>query len=578
MPGMNPNVYNLSNPLIVSLFRHALFVTGLLRLTIIAMAMMLALVLSRRILHFNLSPEGLNEPRARTYLRWGFGIIWLVDGLLQFQVSMPLGLANDVVSPLTANTPSWLHSLMNHGIFIWNTHPINLAVGVAWLQVGIGLVLLVSNGMTGRIAGLVSGLWAAVVWLIGNGAGGIFVSGASFLFGWPGATVFYVIAGLWLFVKPEMFRRWFSLVTLRIIAVIVAAGAVLQLLPSTEFWHGGNSNALTAMTTFMTNIAQPHWLAWLPRGVGRIAGSIGGGFNIIVVLWLVTCAGGLWFATKNGWRWPVWSLVTGCVFFWLASEDTSLFGGLSTDFNSLLPLAVLAWCASPTLRDVANRERRLPRELTTSTGAVVATFAAAMIVYSTALMATSSFASAETTLYQAQNGVASAASTKAPTFTLTDQFDKTYSLGEHPGYVTLLTFLDPRCWTDCPLLAQQLKSLRAELPSSTKLDLVAVAADPYHEKLSDLRHFIAIRGLTHVQHFYFVTGKLTAVRKVWASYGIGVSMTKSDVMSIHSDYMFVINAKHQVKWIVPDDPIGSSSGQASAVSELRDLVADEGVR
>ena len=40
----------------------------------------------------------------------------------------------------------------------------------------------------------------------------------------------------------------------------------------------------------------------------------------------------------------------------------------------------------------------------TSTGAVVATFATAMIVYSTALMATSSFASAETTLYQAQNG------------------------------------------------------------------------------------------------------------------------------------------------------------------------------
>ena len=134
MPGMNPNVYNLSNPLIVSLFRHALFVTGLLRLTVIAMVLMFALVLSRRILQFNLSTDGTNEPRARAYLRWGFGLIWLVDGILQFQVSMPLGLANNVVSPLTANTPSWLHSLMNHGIFVWNTHPINMAVGVAWLH------------------------------------------------------------------------------------------------------------------------------------------------------------------------------------------------------------------------------------------------------------------------------------------------------------------------------------------------------------------------------------------------------------------------------------------------------------
>jgi len=578
VPGMNPHTFNLSNALVVALFRHALFVTGLLRLTVIAMVIMFVLILSRKILFFNLSPEGVNEPRARTYLRWGFGLVWLVDGILQFQISMPLGLANNVVSPLTVNTPSWLHSLMNHSVYLWNSHPVNLAVGVAWLQVGIGLALLVSNGMTGRIAGLISALWATLIWLIGNGAGGIFVSGASFLFGWPGATVFYAIAGVWLFLKPEIFHRWFSMVTLRIIAIVVAAGAVLQFLPSTEFWHGGDTNAVTVMTSFMTKIAQPHWLAWLSRGVGTIAGTLGGGFNVVVILWLGICATGLWFGAKYGWRWPVWSLVAGCLFFWLTSEDTSLFGGLSTDFNSLLPLAVLVWCATPALRDVPKRERRLPQELMTSTGAVVATFAVSMIVYSSALMATSTFAGAETTLYQAQNGGASATTTKAPAFSLTDQSGKPYSLGEHPGYVTLLTFLDPRCYTDCPLLAQQLKTLRAELPVSAKLDLVAVAADPYHEQLSDLRHFIAIRRLTHVEHFYFVTGKLEAVRKIWASYGIGVSMTKSDVMSIHSDSMFIINSKNQVKWVIPDDPISSSSGQASAVSELRVLLADEGVR
>lgn len=577
MPGMNPNTYNLTNPLVASLFRHALFVTGLLRLTLIAMAFMFALVLSRRILQFNFSPDGEDEPRARTYLRWGFGIIWIADGILQFQISMPLGLANNVVAPLTANTPTWLHALMNHGVFLWNTHPINLAVGTAWLQIGIGLALLVSSGLTGRIAGLVSALWASLVWLIGNGAGGIFVTGASFLFGWPGATLFYALTGVWIFLKPGTFHRWFSLVTLRIISLIVALGAILQLLPSNQFWHGGNTNALTAMTSFMTKIAQPHVLTSLSRGVGAIAGTLGGGFNVIVVLWLGVCTGGLWFATQKGWRWPVWTLVVGCLFFWLTSEDTSLFGGVSTDFNSLLPLAVLAWCASPSLRNAAPRRRRLPRELTSSTGAVVATFAASMIVYSVALMGASTFAGAETTLYQAQNGPASATTTNAPRFTLTDQFDKTYSLGEHPGTVTLLTFLDPRCYTDCPLLAQQLKLLRADLTTTTKLDIVAVAADPYHEQLSDLRHFIAIRDLSSVTRFYFVTGKLASVRKVWHQYGIGVTMTKSDTMSIHSDFMFIINARHQVKWIIPDDPIASASGTASAVAELRDLLADEGI-
>jgi len=58
---------------------------------------------------------------------------------------MPLGLANNVVAPLRANTPSWLNALMSHGIFLWNSHRSTWR-GVAWLQVGIGLILLVSNG------------------------------------------------------------------------------------------------------------------------------------------------------------------------------------------------------------------------------------------------------------------------------------------------------------------------------------------------------------------------------------------------------------------------------------------------
>jgi len=66
--GHESNTYSLSNALIVALFRHALFVTGLFRLTLIAMVLMIALVLSRRILRFNFSAEGrTNRGRARTF-------------------------------------------------------------------------------------------------------------------------------------------------------------------------------------------------------------------------------------------------------------------------------------------------------------------------------------------------------------------------------------------------------------------------------------------------------------------------------------------------------------------------------
>lgn len=578
MSGMGQKTFDLTNPQVVSLFRHSLFATSLLWFSGLAVVLMLFIVLTKLIMRFNMSSEGIAEPRARTYLRWGFGALWLIDGILQFQSSMPLGLANQVVAPMTTGTPGFLHSLMEHGIFIWNSHPITMAVGVAWLQVGIGLILLVSNGRTGRWVGAIAGLWAALIWLIGNGAGGIFVHGATILFGWPGATVFYAIAGFWLFVKPATFREQFSRVTLRLVSVVLAVAVLFQCLPSAGFWHGGNANAMTQMTTYMASTAQPHWLAWSLRHVGDLSALMGGGFNIVVILWLLVCAYGLWRSPRTGWQWPVRTLVIGCVFFWFVGEDTSLFGGLATDVNSLLPLALLAWCASPRLRALEARERLIQREITSSAGAVVATFGSVMILFASVTMAWASFAGAENTLFLAQNGPASATSVPAPAFSLVDQSDQPYSLDEHQGHYTLLTFLDPHCWTDCPLLANQLAQVRAKLPANANLDIVAVAADPYHEQISDLRHFMRIHNLFHVKNFYFVTGKLSAVKKVWSDYDIGVTMKPTDKMSIHSDAMFIIGPNGQERWVIPDDPIGTNSGQASAVSELMSLLTSSGVR
>jgi cytochrome oxidase Cu insertion factor (SCO1/SenC/PrrC family) len=187
------------------------------------------------------------------------------------------------------------------------------------------------------------------------------------------------------------------------------------------------------------------------------------------------------------------------------------------------------------------------------------------------------FAGAETTLYVAQNGPASAADATAPGFTLTDQFDQPYTLGEHSGRVTLLTFLDPVCWTDCPLLANQLAQVRSQLASNADLDIVAVAANPYHESLADVRHFIAIHDLSGVKNFYFVTGTRAKTSAVWSAYGVGVSATPADVMSIHEDLMFIVSSKGKLKWIIPDDPLSTESLTASSVAEIKDLLATQGV-
>ena len=136
---MHSPTFSYTNPFIVSIFKHALFVSAVFWIVGIALALIAISFLTKRIPLFNLSESGLNEPRARTYLRMIFGVIWLVDGILQFQPAMPLGMASGVVQPMAEGTPGWLHSLILGGVGIWNLHPIAFAVGTAWLQIGIAI-------------------------------------------------------------------------------------------------------------------------------------------------------------------------------------------------------------------------------------------------------------------------------------------------------------------------------------------------------------------------------------------------------------------------------------------------------
>lgn len=187
-------------------------------------------------------------------------------------------------------------------------------------------------------------------------------------------------------------------------------------------------------------------------------------------------------------------------------------------------------------------------------------------------------ASAENTLFLVQNGPATAVNTSAPAFTLTDQHGASYSLGEHVGHYTLMTFLDPVCYTDCPLLAGQMKQVGAAVGPHAKLDLVAVAANPRHETMANVRSFIAKHSLGSVDNFYFVTGTLAHLVKVWGNFGIRVESSPTTIMSVHSDVMFLISPRGRIQWIIPDDPISNSSGENSAVTELITLLQRAGLK
>ena len=69
-------------------------------------------------------------------LRVGFGLIWVLDGILQAQPKMAGGLAAQVIEPTAAASPAWVQHLVNWGGTIWSFHPITAGAASVWIQVG----------------------------------------------------------------------------------------------------------------------------------------------------------------------------------------------------------------------------------------------------------------------------------------------------------------------------------------------------------------------------------------------------------------------------------------------------------
>ena len=106
------------------------------------------------------------------------------------------------------------------------------------------------------------------------------------------------------------------------------------------------------------------------------------------------------------------------------------------------------------------RPRRLRESLAlTSARSVTAAGAVALIALGAAPMAAASAnRNADPVIAQAISGDSAALDQPAPAFRLTDQDNREVTLASLRGKVVLLTFLDPVCVSDCPLIAQEFRA------------------------------------------------------------------------------------------------------------------------
>jgi cytochrome oxidase Cu insertion factor (SCO1/SenC/PrrC family) len=602
---MNSGI-NVSDSQVVSAFMSALLHQGLIALLIFA-TLVVTWVTARELITggSRAAEEAARaarapEPAGRELLRTGFGIIWLFDGILQAQPKMAVGLPSQVIEPTAASSPHWVQALVNWGGTNWSYHPIQVGAAAVWIQVGIGVWLLAArSGWLSRAAGLASIGWGLVVWAFGESFGGVFAPGLSWLTGAPGAVLIYVIAGA-LIALPD--RAWHT----RRLGQFVVAGtglfligmAVLQAWPGRGFWQGGSASqpgSLASMTGSMSQLSQPSFLASLVRGFTTLDETHGFAVNLLVVIALAGI--GLAFVSLRPALLRPALIAFGvlCLADWVLVQDFGFLGGLGTDPNSMIPMILLVTggylalvrtkekeevtqpAEAPEIAVSTPRTRVRWGELVSpgsmsrrvgdmSFRTILAAGALGVIVLGAGPMAVAQAnPNAAPLLAEAIGGAAAPLHTQASGFHLTDQYGRPVSLAGLHGKVVLLSFFDPVCTTDCPLMGAEFRAASQMLRADEgKVELVGIVLSPTYRSLAVMRAFDQQEGLNKVPNWLYLTGPLSQLKPIWQNYGMIAQDLPAGAMTLHNDYTFVIDQNGEIRDEFNSDPgPGTEATQSS---------------
>ena len=291
---------------------------------------------------------------SRRTIQTVLGLIWLLDGGLQFQAFMYGKGFIAFLTNLTAGQPHWLSSSVTWGATTLQSHQLVFNTLFALVQVAIGLGLLYRP--TVKLALLVSFGWVLVVWWFGEAFGMLFMAStsmggapmASALTGAPGAVLLYAVIGaiVWPNERPGGLLGvrgaravWAGLWLLMAYLWLIEAGGA-----------NGITNAINAAPSGMSWLSSVQdWFATAAKGNGVV---------IAVVLAAVSAAIGITVAVN--WRPKQFlALAVGLnLLYWVVGQG---FGGIpqggATDPNAGLPFVVFAY-ALYTLSSYRTRTER----------------------------------------------------------------------------------------------------------------------------------------------------------------------------------------------------------------------------
>ena len=137
-------------------------------------------------------------------------------------------------------------------------------------------------------------------------------------------------------------------------------------------------------------------------------------------------------------------------------------------------------------------------------------------------------------------GVWAAGQRPAPQFALRDQHGALVSLAALRGRPVLLTFLDSKFTSECPLAGRELGSIMRRLPVAQRPELVVVSVDPTGDTPRSVAHALAKWKLTGPWVVHWLNAPTRAeVARVWKAYRVEVEPKSNDI--VHSLALYLID-------------------------------------
>jgi hypothetical protein len=312
----------------------------------------------------NRKPPAAGLDRRRQLLTLALAGLWLVDACLQMQPYMwGQAFYGSMLQMANMDLPGWMTQLEVH-LSTWVV-PHTVAWNALFIatQASIGLGLLWRRTRRAFLA--LSVLWGLVVWLAGEGLGGITMPGSSPLNGAPGPALLYVVVALMLWpgrrCGPTRAGRSVAddgvggRLGARLAWVALWIGTGVLWLRPINFTAPGPGGALAN-----AGDAGPGWERAINHAVGSLVGNSGIAFALVMSsLQVLTAAGVLNARTRR----PALILgATLAAFYGLFGQDLGgLATGQATDPGTL-PILLL-WVAAlwPLAHDAGVAERVAPR-------------------------------------------------------------------------------------------------------------------------------------------------------------------------------------------------------------------------